>query len=376
MQDAPPQTVGSGSSTTAVVADKTERAPEEESTIVYLPKTKEKELERLDGLIKMMAILPDVRDDSSDDSEYDDDRGIENTANNIPHSISNATLRTASSIPHPLLPLPLPYKPRPFPPLPSDPQEKTPTFSIPVLEPEEAASSDLGLHDPTSLRTEESERTDTVPQVDDLTQQLQSEDERNETDAAVPEAQSEHTPESSMSPEQRIKQLEEKVEELNALRLDDAASISRSSRIFSKIFLYSLNIYIIYLTGLEERADTAFDNMSVLLSHVRTYRQELETIVTKHIETAAHQKPFKSLIDKMDETSVSGAQILMLLDKRKDCYYVMPKKTRVPVVITDEEGQEWVPWDVISDDNDTETEAKRRRDSEANGEGSSKRRKC
>ena len=123
--------------------------------------------------------------------------------------------------------------------------------------------------------------------------------------------------------------------------------------------------------------------MSVLLSHVRTYRQELETIVTKHIESgAAAQKLFKSLIDMMDETSVSGTQILMLLDKRKD-NYVMPnlKTRRVPVVITDEEGQEWVPWDVISDDNDvqldTETEAKRRRDrSEANSEGSSKRRKC
>ena len=79
----------------------------------------------------------------------------------------------------------------------------------------------------------------------------------------------------------------------------------------------------------------------------------------------------------MDETSVSATQILMLLDKRKQ--YEMPK-TRVPVVITDEEGQEWVPWDVISDDNslrdrDTETETKRRRDSVADDEGSSKRRK-
>jgi hypothetical protein len=131
-----------------------------------------------------------------------------------------------------------------------------------------------------------------------------------------------------------------------------------------------------HLIGLSKRADTAFDNMSVLLSHVRMYRQELGTIVTKHIETA-HQKPFKPLIDKMDETSVSATQILMLLDKRKN--YVMPK-TRVPVVITDEEGQEWVPWDVISDDNnlrDTETETKRKKDDEADGEeGSSKRRKC
>lgn len=133
-----------------------------------------------------------------------------------------------------------------------------------------------------------------------------------------------------------------------------------------------------YVTGLEKRADTAFDNMSVLLSHVRTYRQELGTIITKHIETA-HQKPFKPLIDKMDETSVSATQILMLLDKRKK--YVMPTKTRVPVIITDEEGQEWVPWDVISDDNglrdNTEMETKRRRDTNGvEGEGSSKRRKC
>lgn len=114
--------------------------------------------------------------------------------------------------------------------------------------------------------------------------------------------------------------------------------------------------------------------MSVLLSHVRMYRQELGSIVTKHIETA-HQKQFKPLIDKMDETSVSATQILMLLDKRKN--YEMPK-TRVPVIITDEEGQEWVPWDVISDDNslrDTESETKRRRDG-ADDEGSSKRRKC
>jgi hypothetical protein len=131
--------------------------------------------------------------------------------------------------------------------------------------------------------------------------------------------------------------------------------------------------------------------MSVLLSHVRMHRQELGTIVTKHIETAHHQKQFKFLIDKMDETSVSASHILMLLDnsggggkQRKKKNYVMPK-TRVPVVITDEEGQEWIPWDVISEDNsnlrydaETETETKRRRDNNGagKGEGSSKRRKC
>ena len=110
------------------------------------------------------------------------------------------------------------------------------------------------------------------------------------------------------------------------------------------------------------------------------HRQELETHVTKHIETVHLQKPFQTLIDKMDETSVSATQILMLLDKRKN--YAVPNTTRVPVVITDEEGQEWVPWDVISEDNDlrddVEAEKKRRRDNGLNGagEGSSKRRKC
>ena len=135
-------------------------------------------------------------------------------------------------------------------------------------------------------------------------------------------------------------------------------------------------MYCYILTGLSKKADTAFDNMSVLLSHVRMYRQELGSIVTKHIETA-HQKNFKPLIDKMDETSVSATQILMLLDKRKD--YEMPAKSRVPVIVTDEEGQEWVPWDVISDDNNLrEDSTKRRRDNGAEDEGpsESKRRKC
>ena len=299
---------------------------------------------------------PKDNENFSDGPDEEDDQDIEwneKTANNISHSISNLTLRTSSSKPHPL---------------PSDTQEETPTFIIPVLEPEEAASLDIGLHDPTSLQTEP-EKTDTVPRVDDLTQ-LQLENEGNEIASAVSGAQTEDTPESSMSAEQRIKQLEEKVAKLNALRQVDAASITRSSRILSNKKLYTE-----YITGLSNKADTAFDNMSVLLSHVRMYRQELGSIVTKHIETA-HQKQFKPLIDKMDETSVSATQILMLLDKRKN--YEMPK-TRVPVIITDEEGQEWVPWDVISDDNnlrDNETEMKRRRDNGADDEGSSKRRKC
>lgn len=135
--------------------------------------------------------------------------------------------------------------------------------------------------------------------------------------------------------------------------------------------------------------------MSVLLSHVRMYRKELGTIVTQHIETA-HQKPFKPLINKMDETSVSAMQILMLLDSKRKKNYVMPKTSslslrrsgRVPVVVTDEEGQEWVPWDVISDDNNglrdnnnnnSEMEMKRKKDGlegVEGEEGSSKRRRC
>lgn len=166
----------------------------------------------------------------SDDSRDDDDQDIEwneNTANNIPHSISNATLPTSSSK---------------FPPFPSDPQEETRTFIRPVLrlEPEEAASLDPSVHDPTSRQTE-SEKT--VPRANDLTQ-LQLENERNETAAVVPGAQSEHILESSMSSQQRIIQLEEKVANLNALRLVDAASISRSSRILSKISFILLIICI------------------------------------------------------------------------------------------------------------------------------------
>ena len=131
-------------------------------------------------------------------------------------------------------------------------------------------------------------------------------------------------------------------------------------RLVSSQFILPLYTEFIYLIGLAKRADTAFDNMSVLQSHIRIYRQELGKIIAKHIETA-HQKQFKPLID--NETSVSATQILMPLDKRKN--YEMPK-TRGPGIITDEEGQEWVPWDVISDDDnnlrDTETETKRRRE--------------
>jgi hypothetical protein len=167
--------------------------------------------------------LENFSDELSEEEDDDQDDTIEwneNTANNVPaHAISNATLRTSSSKPHPY---------------PSEPQEETPAFIIPSLEPEEAAI-DLGPHDPTSLWAE-SEKTDTVPRVYDLTH-LQLENEHNGTAAAVPGTQSEHTtPESSMSAEQRIKQLEEKVAKLNDLRLVDAASISRSSFSLSSLF--------------------------------------------------------------------------------------------------------------------------------------------
>jgi hypothetical protein len=172
---------------------------------------------------------PKDHDNFSDDPEEDDDQDIEwneNTTNNIPHSVSGVTLRTSSSKLHPLS---------------SNPQEETPTFIIPVLEPGEAASLDLSLHDSTSLRTG-SEKTDTVLRMDNLTQ-LRLQKERNEAALAMSEAQSEHTPESSMSAEQRIKHLEEKVAKLNALRHVDAASISRSSRILSIFSLYNEHIY-------------------------------------------------------------------------------------------------------------------------------------
>ena len=120
--------------------------------------------------------------------------------------------------------------------------------------------------------------------------------------------------------------------------------------------------------------------MSVLLRRVRIHRQHLNTNVTKHIDPT-HQKPFKALIDKMDETSASATQILMLLDKRKK---KKKKKdddvmTGVPVVITDEDGQEWIPWEVISDENVVrdapQLEKKRRRDNGSVDEESLKRRK-
>ena len=127
-----------------------------------------------------------------------------------------------------------PMKPRP---LPSDPPEETPTFVIPVLEPEEASSTDLGVHDPTSLQRESEKSDTTVPRVDDLTQ-LQHEKDLNETaSAALSGVQFVHTPAPGMLAAQRIKLLEENVARLNALRVVDAASISRSSLSLKKIII-------------------------------------------------------------------------------------------------------------------------------------------
>ena len=166
--------------------------------------------------------LEDFNDDPEEDPDEDDDQDIEwneNTVNNTttPHSISNAT------------------KPHVFP---LDAQEEIPAFIIPVLDPVGPAN-DLGLHDSTSLRTD-SEKTDTVHRADDLIRPVQQED---ETGVRAPGAQSEDTPESNVSAELRIKQLEEKVAKLNALRLVDAASISRSfSYPHKKNLIYQLYI--------------------------------------------------------------------------------------------------------------------------------------
>lgn len=164
---------------------------------------------------------PEDLENFSDDREEDDDQDMEwteNTINNTPHSVSNTTLRTS-----------LLSKPHAFP---LDPPGEIP-FSIPVLESEQAASLDPGLHDSTSLRTD-SDKTDTVPRVVDLTQLVDG------TAPALP-----RSPESSMTAEQRIKQLEEKVARLTASRLVDADSISRPFHIpLKKSLIYMLNIYL------------------------------------------------------------------------------------------------------------------------------------
>ena len=212
-----PQTVGSGSTAGQTVVEgkggRRNVAPEEDDDYEgeggsdYHDGPKDHEsFSDLEDLIEPEDDLEDVLD-----MEWN-----ENSTNNIPHSVSSVTPRTSSSKLHPL---------------PSNPQEE---FIVPALERGQTASLDLGRHDPTSLRTE-SERTHTAPRVDDLTQ-FQLENERNGTTSTLSRAQSEYTPESSMSAEQRIKQLEEKVAKLNALRLADAASMSRSSRIQSILF--------------------------------------------------------------------------------------------------------------------------------------------
>ena len=156
---------------------------------------------------------PDDLENFSDDPEEDDDQDTEWNENTpisyAPHSISNATPQTSPSKPDTLT------------------LDEIPAFNVPVLESEEAASLGSGLHDSTSLPTD-SEKTDTMPRlVVDLTQR-----DEDGIVTGVPDTQSEDAPESSMSAEQRIKQLEDKVAKLNALRVFDAASISRSFSFF------------------------------------------------------------------------------------------------------------------------------------------------
>lgn len=158
-------------------------------------------MEELDG----SSDEPDVEEYDDQDIEWN-----ESTTNNISQSISNTTSRTS------------PSKPRAFP---SDPQEETSAsgsqITLPVVESERAASLD---RDSVSLQID-SEKPLSTSQT--------SEGQHDSVVAAVSGAQNEHAPESSMSAEQRIKQLEEKVAKLNALRLVDASSISRSSTYLS-----------------------------------------------------------------------------------------------------------------------------------------------
>ena len=58
----------------------------------------------------------------------------------------------------------------------------------------------------------------------------------------------------------------------------------------------------IYIADVVINDNTLFLNMSVLLCRVHMHRQHLNTNITKHIDPT-HQKPFKALIDKMDDTS-------------------------------------------------------------------------
>ncbi|KAF8799299.1 hypothetical protein BYT27DRAFT_7246139 [Phlegmacium glaucopus] len=153
--------------------------------------------------------------------------------------------------------------------------------------------------------------------------------------------------------EKYIKRLEKKVAELNELRRADAASTTSSLL-------------------------TAFENILFLQSRIHKHCQELVATVTKHIDPAS-QKPFKSMIDQMDRTSIYATEILKLPDSNKQI--MIGPETRVPVVITDEKkGQKCVPWYVTDDKiwQDAEMEKKRKRDDGANGAvegGLSKRRK-
>ena len=178
-----------------------------------------------DGVQQAHEDLDNFSNEPEEVEEHDDqdlDWNEEGTANDISHLISNA-MQTSSSNPHAS---------------PSDPHDAISAShpQVIILEPEEL---DPG---PAALRTDP-EKSVTVQRVDDLTQPtIPCEDEHNRTTTVVSETQNDHAPESSMSAEQRIKQLEEKVAELDALRHADAASISSYVVCFFQIFLFEMLI--------------------------------------------------------------------------------------------------------------------------------------
>lgn len=164
---------------------------------------------------------PDDHENFSDEPEEDDNQDPdlnESTANTIRHSISKATLRHSLSNTRAV---------------PSISQRKIPPPSHTVLGLENPSSSQPGFQD-SPLTGSGSGNGVTVQRVDDLTHVIQCDDELNRGPAGMAGTQSEQVPESSMSPEQRIKHLEDKVAKLNALRRIDATSISRSYLFFKK----------------------------------------------------------------------------------------------------------------------------------------------
>ena len=169
---------------------------------------------------------PDDHGDEPKVVQDDDDQDPDlngSTANTIRHSISKTTLVRNS----------LSNTTRAA--VPSISQRKIPQPLHTVLGLENPSSSlEPGFQD-SPLTGLGSGNGVTVQRVDDLTHLIPCDDEHHRGPAGVAGAQSEHVPESSMSPEQRIKHLEDKVAKLNALRRIDATSISRSY-LFFKIF--------------------------------------------------------------------------------------------------------------------------------------------